>query len=267
MTLYYVFLASALQAITEFLPISSSAHLYFVGELFNQGEDSLFFDVALHLGTVFAVLAYFYKDVFSLILGAFDLVRFKKTIKATFALNIIISSIPIAIIGFLLVKTGVIYKIRSDALILFNLVFFAIILFIADKKPLNTNSKDVRAITKTQALIVGFVQSIALCPGVSRSGITISALRFMHFDRESSARYSMLLSIPGVLGATLLLALNIGESSASFDLNSFVIGIVSAFIFGLLVISFLMNYIKKHSFTMFVVYRFILFAVLLFILF
>ncbi len=265
MTIYYVFLASLVQAATEFLPISSSGHLFFIGELFQEGVDNLFFDVSLHLGTVLAVICYFYKDVLLLIKGGFNLIGFKKTEESKFALNVIISSVPIAIVGFILVKTGIIYAIRSNGFVLFNLAFFAILLFIGDRyggKNKENNLK-VEDLTKKQALFTGLAQTIALCPGVSRSGITMTALRFMKFDRASSARYGMLISIPGVLGATLLLALDIKETSHLFDFTNFALGIFLSFIFGLVVISFLMNYVRNNSFTIFVVYRLALFALLL----
>ncbi len=265
MTIYYVFLASLVQAVTEFLPISSSAHLFFIGEFFQDGADNLFFDVSLHLGTVLAVSCYFYKDVLILIKGGFNLIGFKNTKESKFALNVLISSVPIAIIGFILVKTEAIYLIRSNGFVLFNLAFFAILLFVGDmygKKDAENNIK-VEDITKKQAFFTGLAQTIALCPGVSRSGITMTALRFMKFDRASSARYSMLISIPGVLGATLLLALDIKDTSHVFDFANFALGIVLSFIFGLAVISFLMSYVRNNSFTIFVVYRLALFAILL----
>ena len=181
-----IFILSLIQGITEFLPVSSSSHLIIISQYLNFEDRSLSIDVSLHIGSFIAVIFYFKKDVLNF---------FSNTI---LFFKILVSSIPVMIIGYYLVETGIIEKIRNIKIIAFTTIFFGILLFISDKSKLEKNIN--KNFTYKSALFIGFFQILSLVPGVSRSGIAITAARILNFKRIDAGKISFLVSIP-ILGA------------------------------------------------------------------
>ena len=243
-----IFFLSLIQGITEFLPISSSSHLIIASEYLGL-EKNLSVDISLHLGSFIAVIVYFYKDI----------INFYKN-KILF-FKIIISSVPVMLVGFILIETNIIGKIRNIEIIAWTTLIFGILLFISDKfKIENTIEKNF---SFKSAIFIGSLQILALIPGVSRSGIAITASRFLGFERVDSAKISFLISIP-ILGAVSVFGLNniiFSENQDLAKLNIF--AIISAFFFSLITIKYFLKYINKFSLNIFVYYRVLLGIILL----
>ena len=246
-----IFLLSLIQGITEFLPISSSSHLIIFSNLTKFDNQSLTIDVSLHIGSFLAVVTYFYKDILDF---------FKN--KYLF-LKILISSIPVMLIGFWLVKTNLIEKLRNIEIIGWTTLFFGVLLYVSDKCKLTKNiNSDFNYIS---AIFIGLFQILSLIPGVSRSGISITAARFLGFKRFDSAKISFLLSIP-TLGAVSIFGLK--NLIASQDISFSVLNIISiflSFIISLITIKYFLKYIKEFSLNIFVIYRIFLGITLLII--
>ena len=264
MEIYQAIILGAVQGLTELLPISSSAHLNLFPWIFNWGTLRESFDVALHIGTLLAILIFFFKDRLELIKGGFNqVVKKEKTTNGKIFWYIVISTIPAGILSLVLDKISEkivevlssTFKIEQISvemvLISIALIVMGIILYIVDKKAKsNVGYKDI---TLKQSVLIAISQAIAAAfPGVSRSGITMTVARGMKIDRESAAKYSFLLSTPIVAAAALY-----EMKHFVFDL-SFVIGVLVSFVVGLFVIKFLLNYLKKGSFKIFAIYRIIL---------
>ena len=238
------------QGLTEFLPVSSTAHLILFPWFFNwSGEvNTLTFDVALHAGTLFALILCFWRDWIDLI--------FKK--QKLLGL-IILASIPAGAAGFLL-NDIIENDLRKPLIISLMLIAVGFLMLIAEK------AKKYKNMEKTglkDAIIIGIAQAIAIIPGVSRSGITISAGLFRGFEREASARFSFLLSTPIIAGATILHIKEAFTSQVNYDFKVFSIGIITSCITGFIAIKFLLNFLKKHPLNLFVYYRFMLSAVII----
>lgn len=246
-----IFILSIVQGVTEFLPISSSSHLILISKYFNLGSNSLSIDVSLHIGSFFAVITYFYKDI----------MNFYEN-KILF-LKIFISSIPIMIIGFFLVKSGVIEKIRNIEIIAWTTLVFGFLLYISDKFKSKKNIRN--DFNLKTAVIIGLLQVLSLVPGVSRSGIAITAARFLKFSRTEAAKISFLISIP-ILGAVSGYGLTniLLKENINFTITN-LLAIIFSFIFSLLTIKYFLKYIKKFSLNVFIVYRIFL-GLLLFLL-
>ena len=246
-----IFILSLIQGITEFLPVSSSSHLIIISEYLNFKDKSLSIDVSLHIGSFIAILFYFKKDVVNFFNNGILLFK------------ILISSLPVMIIGYYLVETGIIEKIRNIKVIAFTTLLFGVLLFISDKSKLE---KDIsKNFTFKTALFIGFFQILSLVPGVSRSGIAITAARFLNFKRIEAGKISFLISIP-ILGAVSIFGIKnlIFSNDLSFTyLNLF--SIIISFVFSLLTIKFFLNYINKFSLNIFVYYRIFLGLLLIFI--
>jgi undecaprenyl-diphosphatase len=248
--MFQAIILGILQGLTEFIPVSSTAHLillpWFLGW---QGiVDSLTFDVALHFGTLLALLVYFRKDWINL----FKALTNRKSLIWLIAA----ASVPAGAAG--LVFHDIFENMRDfHLLIAFTLSSVAVLMIIAEKKIRGKAGLGIENISIKDALIIGFAQALALIPGVSRSGITITAGLFSGFSRETSARFSFLMSTPVVLGASLLDARKV-INSPDIDLNIFLIGILSSAIAGYLAIKYLLIFFKNHSMTPFAYYRFLL---------
>ena len=236
-----IFLLSLIQGITEFLPISSSSHLIIFSNFTNFENQSLAIDVSLHVGSFLAVLTYFTKDIINFIKN-----------KVLF-LKIFIASLPVMFVGFILVQTNLIQKIRNIEIIGWTTLIFGILLYISDKYKLEKNID--KNFNYKSALIIGLFQILSLIPGVSRSGISITAARFLNFNRFDAVKISFLLSIP-TLGAVSIFGLInlISSKDFSFSLLN-LISIFFSFIFSLITINFFLKYIKKSNLYIFVVYR------------
>lgn len=273
MTIIQAIILGVVQGLTELLPISSSAHLNLFPWLFNWGEMSPSFDVALHIGTLFAILVFFFKDWINLIKGGYkQLVKKEKTTDGKIFWYIVISTIPAGILSLVLDKISgnIIEKLAQTfnttemniemVLIAIALIVMGVILYIVDKKSKSTIKYE--KITLKQSILIAISQAIAAAfPGVSRSGITMTVGRKIGIERESVAKYSFLLSTPIVAAAALY-----ELKHFVFDL-SFFVGILTSFIVGMLVIKFLLNYLKKGSFKIFAIYRVILGIIILAICF
>ena len=256
-----VIILAIIQGIAEFLPISSSAHLLIFRDLFGigsnvvNGDIELIFDVALHFGTLLAILVYFFKDFLEMIVKGFS--KGVKDEKGKILWYIIIATIPAAIAGVLF--EDVIEDVVRKNFILIGsaLIFMGIVIYLCDKY--NKESKDIKKMSVVDALIIGCSQVFALIPGFSRSGTTISASRCLKMNRSDSAKFSFYLSAPVVAGAMLLSIIKDNNLELIFsNLDTFVVGVGVAFISGLLCIEFLLKYIKKHDFKIFMWYRVVL---------
>ncbi len=243
-----IFILSLIQGVAEFLPVSSSSHLILVSEYLKL-EKSLTIDVSLHLGSFLAVIVYFYKDI----------VKFYKD-KILF-FRIIISSIPVMLVGFILVETNFIEKLRNLETIAWTTLIFGVLLFVSDKYKIEKTIE--KNFTFQSAIFIGCLQILALIPGVSRSGIAITAARFLGFKRFDSAKISFLISIP-ILGAVSIFGLNniiLSENQDFAKLNIF--AIILAFFFSLITIKYFLKYLNKFSLNIFVYYRVLLGIILL----
>jgi len=244
-----VLILSIIQGVTEFLPISSSSHLIIFSDYINFQEQSLSVDVSLHIGSFLAVITYFHKDIFNFVENKDLLVK------------ILFSSIPVILIGYFLVQTNFIQELRNIKVIGWMTFIFGILLFISDRFKLQNNIEQNFNIKS--AIIIGIFQILSLVPGVSRSGITISAARLLSFKRYDAAKISFLLSIP-TLGAVSVFGLKniIFSSNLNFSILN-IVSILLSFIFSFITIKYFLKYLKKFSLKLFVIYRIILGLILL----
>lgn len=256
MNIFQAALLGVIQGLTELLPISSSAHLTIIPWIFNWNIPESF-DVALHFGTLLAIGLYFFKDWLGLIKGGFNyVVKKERTVQGRMFWYIVLATIPGGIIGFLLdhFLSG---TLNRPIIIALALIIMGIILYVVDKKA--PSKVKYEQMTLKQTFLIGVSQALAFIPGVSRSGITITTARMMKIERESAARYSFMLSAPIVLAATIF-----KFKDFVFDLP-FVVGVLTSFIVGLLVIKFLLKFLQKGSFKGFAIYR-IIFGLLIIII-
>jgi len=257
-----------LQGLTEFLPISSSAHLILAPWFFrwqNSLVDSLTFDVALHAGTLVAVLWYFWKDWVDLTLGFFRIVTRRSigSFQEKLILYLVLATIPAAIAGFLM--QGMIESsFRNPGLIVFPLTGVSFLMIFVEKRARNSHPLD--KITLPDSLLIGFAQALALLPGVSRSGITITAGLFRGYQREAATRFSFLLSTPAIAGAAFLQLRHLFSPGTITDWPVFAIGFFASGIVGYLSIAFLMRYLRQHTLNLFAAYRLVLAAVIIFMI-
>ena len=247
-----IFLLSIIQGVSEFLPVSSAAHLIIASNIYEFTNQSLLIDISLHLGSLLAILFYFKEDIF-------DLNKNKNLFY-----KIAIGTIPLILFGYLLYSTDIIHQLRNIKVIAWATLFFGILLYIADKnkflKKIDTdfNMKSV--------LIIGFFQVLALIPGVSRAGITITAGRILGFDRTDSTKISFYLSIPALLGASTLGIKDLFKENIDFNLLV-LIGVFLSFLFSLITIKVFLKFVKNFSLNVFVVYRLFLALVLFYIIY
>ena len=239
-----ILILSVIQGISEFLPVSSAAHLVLVSKYYAFTNQSLLIDICLHLGSLIAIIFYFRNDLFNFI-------KNKK-----FLIKILIGTIPIIPVGYILYQTGLIHQLRNLEIIGWTSLIFGIFLYISDK------SKDTKKIenefTNKSAIIIGLFQVLALIPGVSRSGITITSGRFLGFNRFDSAKISFFLSIPTLTAASIIGIYNI-QKEGSAELNFLaIIAVIFSFIFSYATIAFFLNFIKKFNLNVFIIYRIIL---------
>ena len=262
MILMQIIILALVQGLTEFLPISSSGHLILVPELTDWPVQSIAFDVAVHVGTLVAVLIYFYKDVRTLTLDwTSSVIKRENVGESRLAWIIIIASIPVAIFGWLLhdfISNGM----RNGLVIGITTLGFGLLLGVADWK--RTEKRDIHSLKIRDGLIVGFVQSLALIPGTSRSGITMTFALFLGLTRSAAARFSFLLAIPAIVMAGGYESLKLA-GDAKLELNDFLIGSSLSFIVAILCIHFFMKLIDRVGMWPFVLYRVILGAALLYV--
>jgi len=239
-----ILILSFIQGVTEFLPISSAAHLVIISKYYVFDNQNLLIDICLHFGSLIAITVYFRNDLF-------DFNNNKK-----FLIKIIIATLPIIPIGFLLYQTGLIEQLRNLKLIAWMTLIFGILLYLSDKN--KVNKKIESNFTKKSAIIFGIFQILALIPGVSRAGINITSGRFLGYDRYESAKISFLLAVPALSAASILGIYNIYKVG-SVELNFLaIIAVIFSFIFSYITIALFLNFIKKFSLKIFVIYRILL---------
>ena len=247
-----ILILSTIQGISEFLPISSSAHLILVSNFYNFRSSSLLIDVGLHFGSLLAIVFYFRRELF-------DLKNNRKLL-----ILMVVGSLPLIIFGYFLYITETIYLLRNVKVIAWTTLFFGIILYLADQRKVDKNissNLNIRSI-----LVIGFFQILALIPGVSRAGITMTAARFLNFNRLDSGKISFLLSIPALTGASFLSLKNI--TTQSIEINYLIIiAMFLSFLFSYITIRFFLIYINKFSLSVFVIYRVIIGLALIFIIY
>ena len=255
MEIYQAIILGIVQGLTELLPISSSAHLKLIPWIFKWQEMPESFDVALHLGTLLAITIFFFKDWLNLVKGGYEqVVKKKKSTEGKIFWYIVAVTIPTGILSLVLDKfSGMIcdkFGIEMP-LIAIALIVLGIVLYLVDKN--SASETKLENMTFKQSFLIGISQAIAAAfPGTSRSGITMTVARGLKVDRESAAKYSFLLSTPIILAAVIV-------SITDFEFTlAFFMGVLSSFIVGLVVIKFLLNYLKKGSFKVFAIYRVIL---------
>ena len=252
-------LLSALQGITEFLPVSSSAHLIIFPNITNNADQGRIFDVAVHTGSLLAVILYLWRDILRMSIGIISLGSKSKRDFKIFYITII-ATLPLIFFGYYIQNSNFLF-LRSLEVIAWSTLIFGILLYFADKVFLRVKKiDDLNIISGT---IIGFFQVLAFLPGTSRSGICITAARFLGFDRETAAKFSLLLSIPAILGAAVLEGYDLVKLN-DYELNlNLLTATILSFAFSLASITFMMSWIKKYSFTPFIIYRLLLGILLL----
>lgn len=255
MSLEQIVILAFVQGLTEFLPISSSGHLVLVPYLFGWEDQGLMMDVAAHVGSLFAVVIYFYKDVLRMFSGLWSLLRGKLNDDAQLVINLIIATIPAVFVG-LFIDSFVGEALRSVTLIAIIGIIFGLLLWLSDK--LGEQSKTGIDISYKEALFYGIAQSLALINGVSRSGICMTAGRKMNYRRADTARFAFLMAIPAIAGAGVLKGYQLFKSGDMSMIQDASLMAFFSFIFGFAAIAFMMKWLQSSNFTPFVIYRIIL---------
>ena len=243
---------SIVQGISEFLPVSSSAHLIIFSNIINFPNNSLIFDVGLHLGSLLAILFYFRKELLNILND-----------KKLFNL-LLIGSIPLILFGYIFYTTGIINSFRNLKIIAWTTLIFGLLMYFADT--FKIKKKIEKELTIKNILIIGVMQILAIIPGVSRSGITITAGRFLNFDRYDSTKISFYLSIPALMGASVLSLKDAVNENIEFNFF-LIISIILSFIFSYLTIKYFLIYTKKFSLKFFVIYRVVLSIIIFLIIY
>ncbi len=255
-------LLALVQGLTEFLPISSSGHLIILWEssealgLATQEEltknTQLVLDVAVHMGTLGAVILYFWRDVFAMIKGLYQLARGRSGPDSRLMLAVVVASIPLVIVGFF-TKDLITQYLRVTQVIAWSTIIFGLLLWVADRYMLQV--RKIENLDWPDFVSIGLLQVLALIPGTSRSGITMTAGRFQGMERGESARFSMLLSIPAISGAGLLAMVDLMQAHNAALTTAAFWGAGLSFAFALIAIWWLMRWLRTASFTVFVIYR------------
>ena len=247
---FETFILAIIQGVSEFIPVSSSAHLILFSKIYNFNISSLQLDISLHLGSLIAIIFYFRKDLFN----------FAKN--KSLAILIIIGSIPLIIVGYIFYSTGLIDYFRNLKIIAWTTLIFGILLYFSDRSQIK-NKLDMKLSYKN-ILIIGLLQVLAIVPGVSRSGIVITASRFLNFDRIDSSKIAFYLSIPALGGASFLGLKDVFETGIILNLI-FIYSIILSFIISYLTIKYFLFYVKNFNLNLFIYYR-ILLALILFVI-
>ena len=239
-----------IQGVAEFIPVSSSAHLIIISKVSNFNVSSLQLDISLHLGSLLAIIFYFRKDLLNI------------TKNKSLFLLIVLGSIPLIIVGYFFYSSGLIENLRNLKVIAWTTLIFGILLFIADRSTIKNKIND--NLNLKNILLIGILQMLAIIPGVSRSGIIITASRFLNFDRVDSSKISFYLSIPALAGASVLSMKDIVNTN--IDMNFlFIFAVLLSFVFSYLTIKYFLIYVRNFNLNLFVYYRTFL-ALILFVI-
>ncbi|MEP2029388.1 MAG: undecaprenyl-diphosphate phosphatase [Paracoccaceae bacterium] len=262
MTSFHLILIAIIQGVTEFLPVSSSGHLILLPQLTGMQDQGQVIDVAVHVGSLVAVILYFWADVKEACLGMTRLIRGKvDTPAASLALGLCIATVPVVLAGLVLKLTGWNEMLRSVALIGWTMLIFGVVLYWADRT--GGTTKDIGRWTLKDAVIMGCWQAVALLPGTSRSGIVITGARRLGYNRQDSARISMLMSIPTIIASGLLIGAEVLTTADATAARNGAIAAVFSCIAALIALSLMMRLLRSISFTPYVIYRVALGLVLL----
>lgn len=255
MPIEQIILLAVIQGITEFLPISSSGHLILVPVLTGWADQGLVVDVMVHMGSLAAVFAYFWRDVLGLACGGLNLLRGRVTPQGKMAVYIVLATIPAVVFGLFLRKSGLGDQLRLAEVVAWNAIIWGIAMYVADRLgPMTRVMEDMKL---PQALIIGVAQALALIPGTSRSGITMTAARMLGFTRPEAARFSFLLGIPAILGAGILVIGDAVQAGEAITGDAVLTGVFTFFT-ALAAIAVLMAMLKRMSLLPFTIYRVIL---------
>ena len=247
-----LFTLSIIQGITEFLPVSSTAHLQLAHKLFHLPSMGRLTEVALHLGTLLVPVVFFHRDILAMIEGLLSLIKGKVLDGFWLFLFLVMATLPVVVAGYML-HTYVPSMGRSMTIIGWSSIVSGVLLYVVDENaPVN---RKLSTMTFKDALVVGLLQVIALIPGVSRLGITLIAGRLLGFKRTEAARFSFLLSIPTILGATTLMFVKLPNASALFGSSQLFLAMAVSFGVGMVVLFLLMTWLKKFSFAPIALYR------------
>jgi undecaprenyl-diphosphatase len=253
MTFLQQLLIAVVQGITEFLPISSSGHLILIPHLTDLPDQGAMIDVAVHIGSLLAIMIYFFRDVLGLARGGLASVGIGKAYdQRRLFLWVLIGTIPAVAFGLFLKLGDYLDSFRATDLVAVNLIAYGVLLGLADR--FGRETKRYEDLTLRDAVIVGIAQALALIPGTSRSGVTMTAARALGYRRVEAARFSFLLAIPAVAGAGLLAALELADASAQMQWDAIVTGALT-FVAAFATMAFLMRFLQKASMLVFVVYR------------
>lgn len=262
MTIFNLFLVAVIQGITEFLPISSSGHLVLLPSLTGQPDQGLAIDVAVHVGSLFAVLLYFRADVRIAAVGCLRLIKGRIDTQGAFlALCLLVATIPVIVAGLAIKMMGLDVAFRSMAVIGWTTLGFGLLLYWADKT--GSEKRTAEAWSLKHAFVMGLAQVLSLVPGTSRSGITITAARRLGYGREGAAKLSMLMSIPTIAASGAVLSIDVVGAADWQMARDGLIAAFLAFVAALIALSLMMRLLKSVSFTPYVVYRVVLGIVLL----
>ena len=261
MLILQIVVLALIQGITEFLPISSSGHLLLVPVVTGWPDQGVLTDVMVHMGSFLAVIVYVWKDCVNLLMGLLDMARGRKNAWGRLALLLILATIPAVILGVILDKLGFMDLVRQMPIVVaWNAIIFGTLLYVCDRFGMNT--RRMADMTWAPALIIGMAQAVALIPGVSRSGISMTAARALGFERPESARFAFLLGIPAIAGAGVLKLGEALHSGAHISIGM-VLTMILTFFVALGTITVLMKLIRHMSFLPFAVYRVALGVILL----
>ena len=249
------------QGLTEFLPISSSGHLNLVHLLTDWQDQGALLDVAVHVGSLFAVIIYFWRDMFMFLRALWQLARGKRTPELTILFYLILASLPIFAVGFMVLKLGLVDGLRTLPVIAWANLVFAVVLLVTDRIGLTV--RRVEHITFKDALLVGLAQVIAIIPGASRAGVTVSMARFLGYERREAARFSMLLSIPTIMGLGFATGYELYQAGDLQVQSDATIAMILSFFAALASIWFMMALLRRTTLLPFVLYRLVLGGMLL----
>tara|TARA_Y100001978_G_scaffold189658_1_gene192150 strand:- start:41 stop:808 length:768 start_codon:yes stop_codon:yes gene_type:complete len=244
---FEAFILSIVQGVSEFIPVSSSAHLLIISRLSDFSVSNLQLDISLHLGSLLAIILFFRKELINIINN-----------KNIFLL-IIIGSIPLVIIGYIFYSTNLIDQFRNLKVVAWTTLIFGVLLYFSDKFELK--NKISSELNIKSIIIIGLFQILAIIPGVSRSGIVITASRFLKFDRVESSKIAFYLSIPALAGASVLGFKDVIDDQINFD-TIFIFSTLASFLFSYFTIKYFLIYVKMFSLSFFVIYRIVLSIIL-----
>lgn len=250
--LYHLLVLAVVQGLTEFLPISSSGHLVLTSRVLGWQDQGVIIDIAVHVGTLLAVMIYFWRDVARVVAGSLRLVAFRGGVDARLAIMLLIATLPIVLVGFL-ARDIVSTAFRNVEVIAWATIGFGLLLWLADR--IGMTVQRVEHIGAFSAFAIGLAQVLALIPGTSRSGITMTAGRFMGMERPEAARFSLLLSIPTIIGAGALAGMEVWESQDIRLGYDALVAIAFSFAAGFVSIAAMMRWLQTAGFGPFVIYR------------